>query len=124
MRPEPRKCQENMIRYEKGLNAFKDRLRTDEEEITRLGSSARTALLNLGREATPEEVVAVIEENETKIESLMEKSQCSEREIRREFAKPEAGYENADNEMKENEKSGELTSSTRLEEIRVEFNEA
>ena len=50
---ELRKCQQHMVREEKELNALKERLRTDEEEITRLGSSARAALLNLGRDTTP-----------------------------------------------------------------------
>ena len=87
---ELRKCQQNMVRDEKELNAFKDRLRTDEEEIARLGSSARAAMLNLGRDATPEEVIAAIEEIETKIRSFIQKSQHSEREMREEFAKAEA----------------------------------
>ena len=54
-----------MVRDEKELNAFKERVRTDEEGITRLGSSAREALLNVGRDATPEEVIAATEEIET-----------------------------------------------------------
>ena len=72
---ELRKCQQNLVRDEKELNAFKDRLRTDEEEINRLGSSARAALLNLGRDADPEEVIAATEEIETKIKSLMDQVQ-------------------------------------------------
>ena len=44
---ELRTCQQDVVRDMKELNAFKDRLRTDEEGITRLGSSARMALLNL-----------------------------------------------------------------------------
>ena len=59
---ELRKCQQNMVRDEKELSAFKERLRTDEEVISRLGSSVRAALLNLGRDPTTEEVIAAIEE--------------------------------------------------------------
>ena len=55
----------NHGRDEKDLNTFKDRLRTDEEEITRLGFSARAALLNLRRDATPEGVIAATEEIKT-----------------------------------------------------------
>ena len=44
--------------------------------------------------------------------------------MRREFAKAEAAYEKAHNEMKENEKSGEVMRSARLEEIKEEFNQA
>ena len=48
------------------MNAFKDRLRKDEEEITRLGPLARAALLNLGRDATPGEVSRAIVEIKNK----------------------------------------------------------
>ena len=44
--------------------------------------------------------------------------------MRREIGKAEAAYEKAHNEKKGNEKSGEFMRSTRLENIRAEFNEA
>ena len=78
-------------------NEFKERLRTDEAEITRLDSSARAALLNLGREATPEDVIAAIEDIETEKKEHMEKGEHSEREMRIHFAKVEAAYEKAHN---------------------------
>ena len=56
--------------------------------------------MNREREVTPEEVIAAIEEIETKIQSVIGKIEHSEREMRREFAKAEAAYEKAHNQMK------------------------
>ena len=56
---ELRRCQQNMIGDEEELTAFKAKLRTDGQETTRLGSSSRAALLHLGRDSTPEEVMAI-----------------------------------------------------------------